>query len=423
MDRLPMIRERELQLNYRILCLILMGISFGYSLILWIAKRRSADNPILANVQDVYDQETYQKWRSYQRENQNLSGISTLVTTALYMVLLGSGVLARLATSDNPWVAMLQVLVPMFTLDALVGAAFGYYSTFRIEEKYGFNRSTVGTFVVDQIKEWLVSMAVMAALMSLFILIYENLGDWILVLFTAILIAVLFLVLLLYPWLSKLFNKFTPLEDGELRQRLLALLERNGYTVREIQVMDASRRTTRSNAYFTGAGKTKTIVLYDTIRTTMTDDEIVAVFAHEMGHGLHRDTVKNGALSILQLVVLVLLAWLTVRTEAIYPDFGFAARNYGLALLLVSMAELPLIEPFFSAVMSWVSRRAEYRADAQAVAEGCGGELISGLKKLARENLSNLSPSKLEVVLQWTHTPLSDRIASIERLQKEKKSK
>lgn len=410
-------------MNYRILCLILMGISFGYSLILWIAKRRSADNPIPANVQDVYDAETYQKWRSYQRENQNLSGISTLVTTVLYMVLLGSGVLSHLATSENPWFAMLQVLIPMFTLDAVVGAVFGYYDTFYIEEKYGFNRSTMGTFVVDQIKEWLVSIVVMSALMSIFILIYENLGDWILVLFTAILICVLFLVLLLYPWLSKLFNKFTPLEDGELRQRLMALLERNGYTVREIQVMDASRRTTRSNAYFTGAGKTKTIVLYDTIRTTMTDDEIVAVFAHEMGHGLHKDTVKNGALSILQMVVLVLLAWLTVRTEAIYPDFGFAARNYGLALLLVSMAELPLIEPLFSAVMSWMSRRAEYRADAQAVAEGCGGELISGLKKLARENLSNLSPSKLEVVLQWTHPPLSDRIASVERLQREQKGK
>lgn len=410
-------------MNYRILCLILMGISFGYSLILWIAKRRSADNPIPANVQDVYDAETYQKWRSYQRENQNLSGISTLVTTVLYMVLLGSGVLSHLATSENPWFAMLQVLIPMFTLDAVVGAVFGYYDTFYIEEKYGFNRSTMGTFVVDQIKEWLVSIVVMSALMSIFILIYENLGDWILVLFTAILICVLFLVLLLYPWLSKLFNKFTPLEDGELRQRLMALLERNGYAVREIQVMDASRRTTRSNAYFTGAGKTKTIVLYDTIRTTMTDDEIVAVFAHEMGHGLHKDTVKNGALSILQMVVLVLLAWLTVRTEAIYSDFGFAARNYGLALLLVSMAELPLIEPLFSAVMSWMSRRAEYRADAQAVAEGCGAELISGLKKLARENLSNLSPSKLEVVLQWTHPPLSDRIASVERLQREQKGK
>ena len=383
-------------MNYRILCLILMAVSFGYSLVLWIAKRRSAGNPIPANVQDVYDEATY---------------------------LICSGILPHLGTSENPWIAMLQVLIPVFTLDAVVGAIFAYYSTFTIEEKYGFNRSTKATFAVDQIKEWLVTIAVMSALMSLFILIYENLGDWILVLFTAILICVLFLVLLLYPWLSKLFNKFTPLEDGELRQRLMALLERNGYTVREIQVMDASRRTTRSNAYFTGAGKTKTIVLYDTIRTTMTDDEIVAVFAHEMGHGLHKDTVKNGALSILQMVVLVLLAWLTVRTEAIYPDFGFATRNYGLALLLVSMAELPLIEPLFSAVMSWMSRRAEYRADAQAVAEGCGPELISGLKKLARENLSNLSPSKLEVVLNWTHPPLSDRIASIERLEKEQKSK
>ena len=216
---------------------------------------------------------------------------------------------------------------------------------------------------------------------------------------------------------SKIFNRFTPLEDGELKDRLTALLEKNGYRVRAIQVMDASRRTTKSNAYFTGFGKMKTIVLYDTLLEQMTPDEICAVFAHELGHGLHRDTLRNQVFSLLMVSLLAVLAWLTLRTAGLYPPFGFDGVNYGFAILLIMTVEFALVAPLFGLLTGYFSRKAEYRADEQAAKEGYGDDLVSGLKKLSRENLSDLSPSPLLVKLEYSHPTLSQRIDALEKLR------
>ena len=181
--------------------------------------------------------------------------------------------------------------------------------------------------------------------------------------------------------------------------------------------MDASRRTTKSNAYFTGFGRMKTIVLYDTLVQQMTPDEIVAVFAHELGHGLHRDTLRNQVFTAVQMLILGVLAWLTLRSTGIYPPFGFSEVNYGFAMILIMSVEFALVAPLFGPVTHYFSRKAEYRADEQAVKEGCGDALIEGLKKLARENLSDLSPSPLLVKLEYSHPTLSQRIDAIEKLK------
>ena len=225
--------------------------------------------------------------------------------------------------------------------------------------------------------------------------------------------------MVLYPKLSKVFNKFTPLEEGELRDKLTALLNKYGYTIKEIQVMNASERTTKSNAYFSGAGKTKTIVLYDNLVEAMTTEEICAVFAHEMGHGLHKDTVKNSLKSFLMVIVMVLLAWLTVRYPEIYADFGFAGVNYGFALILLTVVELAFVSPLLGLWTNASTRKAEYRADAQAVKDGYGEALISGLKKLSRDNFAHLAPDKLLVALEYSHPTLSQRIEAIEKLMVE----
>jgi STE24 endopeptidase len=179
--------------------------------------------------------------------------------------------------------------------------------------------------------------------------------------------------------------------------------------------MDASRRTTKTNAYFSGFGKMKTIVLYDTLIESMTPDEICAVFAHEMGHGLHKDTLKNQILTFVQMMILSVLAWLTLRTPALFNAFGFDRVNYGFAIILIMSAEFALIAPLFGLLANWLSRRAEYRADAQAVEEGYGAALISALKKLTRENFGELAPSPLLVLLNYSHPTLSQRIAAIEK--------
>jgi len=198
-------------------------------------------------------------------------------------------------------------------------------------------------------------------------------------------------------------------------------LQKNGYQVRGIKVMDASRRTTKSNAYFSGFGKMKTIVLYDTLVETMTPDEICAVFAHELGHGLHKDTLKNQILSFFQMAVLGVLAWLTLRTADLFLSFGFSTVNYGFAIILIMSVEFALIAPLFSLLVNYISRKAEYRADAQAVKEGYGKQLISALKKLARQNYADLAPSALLVKLEYSHPTLSQRIEAIDKLEQKGK--
>ena len=156
----------------------------------------------------------------------------------------------------------------------------------------------------------------------------------------------------------------------------------------------------------------KTIVLYDTLVESMTPDEICAVFAHELGHGLHKDTLRNQILSFVQMAVLGVLA---LRTEGIFTAFGFDGINYGFAIILIMSVEFAFISPLFGLLVNYSSRRAEYRADAQAVKEGYGDQLISALKKLARQNYADLAPSSLLVKLEYSHPTLSQRIIAIEK--------
>lgn len=404
-------------MNFKVIGLIFIALGFAYDIFIEIIGYYSKNNPVPENVRDIYDAETYKKWLAYHKETSLLRIISRLISLVIYLLMIGLDIYPKFASlfPDNDYLQTIAVLLLCLFIDAIPDTVFAYVGTMKIDEKFGFNKTTIKTFIADRIKSFIISSVLFAALISAFIAIYSAMGDWILVLFSAILIAFLFIMLFIYPFVSKIYNKFTPLEDGELRQKLTALLEKNGYHVKEIQVMDASKRTTKSNAYFSGFGKTKTIVLFDTLIESSAPDEIVAIFAHELGHGIHKDVVKNSFISILQMIVLVVLAWLTVRTGAIYPDFGFNKINYGLAMILVMSAEFPIIAPLFMLVGSAVSRKAEYRADAHAVKEGFGEALITALKKLVKKNLANLSPSKIEVVLTYSHPPTSQRIAAIEK--------
>ena len=239
-------------------------------------------------------------------------------------------------------------------------------------------------------------------------------GDWLIILFAVAVFVITMIVSFLYPVFSRIGNKFVPLEDGELKDKLMELLNKHGYKVKAIEVMDASRRTTKLNAYFTGFGKLKTIVLYDNLVNTMSTDEICAVFSHELGHGLHKDVVKQQTMNLINLVLMAALVWVAVRTPEMHAAFGFNGVNYGFAYILLGIG-LGILQPVTGMLMNAYSRYAEYRADRQAVEEGYGKPLITGLKLLAKENFSHLSPAKSLVVLEYSHPPLSERISAIER--------
>ena len=401
---------------YKTIALIILALVYLYGLILRLTDLRSGRNPIPENVRDVYDPETYARWREYHRETCRLHLIShTLgfIPDFLLILLNAYAAFARLFPEDL-FLQMFAVFL-LSAVASLVQIPAEWYGTMVIEEKYGFNRSSKKTFWIDQLKNFLISLLLMVILGAILMGVHQALGDWLILVFALALMVLILGGSFLYPVLSRIFNKFTPLEEGELKEKLTGLLEKHGYRVRAIQVMDASRRTAKTNAYFTGFGRMKTIVLYDTLVQAMTPEEICAVFAHELGHGLHRDTLKNQIFSFLQIAVLAVLAWLTLRTEALFPDFGFSGVNYGFAILLILSVEFALISPLFNLLVSHFSRKAEYRADAQAVQEGYGDALISALKTLAKANFSDLAPSPLLVKLSYSHPTLSQRIEAIRK--------
>ncbi len=404
-------------MNYKWLFLILFTLTHLYTMILNLVQYRSASNPTPANVADVYDNETYQKWRAYHGEKSRLTILRTVVSWALTMALLACNFHAAAASifPQGVFMQMLGVVLAQTLVETLVFLGFSWVDTMVIEQKYGFNKTTVKTFVIDQIRGFIIEMVLSVLLLSLLAWLHTAMGDWVILLFAgAVFLLTLGISFLYGPVFSRLGNKFVPLEDGELKDKLMALLEKHGYQVKAIEVMDASRRTTKLNAYFTGFGKLKSIVLFDNLINAMSTDEIVAVFAHELGHGLHKDVLKQQIMNLGNLLLMAVAVWLTVREPAMHEAFGFAEVNYGFAFVLLG-GLLGLIQPLTGMVMNAYSRHAEYRADAQAVKEGYGEALIGGLKKLAKENFSNLAPSKALVVLEYSHPPLSERIAAIEK--------
>ena len=406
----------------KIIIIILALISGIFPILLNIFKRKSSVNPIPENVRDVYDDETYAKWRSYQADHSRLQLISAIISCAVTILLLltniYSGFASLFPSEGFVWTAFAVILLDTFVSE-IVSLGFSYYSTFVIEENYGFNKSTKKTFVIDKIRGFIINLILMIFLSMLLALLHTWLGDALIILFTAVMFLFGLLISFLYPLLSRVGNKFTPLEDGELRTRLMELLTGHGYKVREIQVMDASRRTTKLNAYFTGFGSTKTIVLFDNLVEAMTPDEICAVFAHELGHGINRDTTKMQIMNIGNFLIMAVMAWVSVSFPAMHSSFGFTNINYGFAIIITGIL-LSLTSPISSMVINAYSRRAEYRADRQAVSEGYGEAMIGALKKLARENFAELAPTRISVLLEYSHPPLSDRIDAVEKLLKNK---
>lgn len=400
----------------KLIIILIVLLSTAYRIVLGIVEMRSANNPTPANLADVYDAETYANWKRYSREKSRLSLIFTCIGAVLSLVLLAADAYAWAASIfPGDWFNQLfSVILLDLLVNLIPGIVRSYLFNMVIEQKYGFNRTTIKTFIFDQIRSGALELFLSLALAMLLLGIHLWLGDWMIVAFAAAMFLFSLFISFMYPLFSRIGNKFTPLEDGELKDRLMELLTKHGYRVKAIEVMDASRRTTKLNAYFTGFGKMKTIVLYDNLVNAMTPDEICAVFAHELGHGLHKDVLKGQILNIGNLLLMGVLVWIAVREPILHTSFGFTEVNYGFAYILVGCV-LGLIQPLTGMIMNARSRAAEYKADAQAVKEGYGPAMITALKKLARENFAHLSPARLDVLMDYSHPPLAERIAAVEK--------
>ncbi len=406
-------------MDFRIPVIVLLALGSLYKLVLYLVQYRSGSNPTPANVSDVFDEEEYQKWKRYNSENCRFGMVKTAAQFLLTLILLLSGAFAAVARlfPDGIFWQLLAVVLTEAVADTLLSVGFDYYDTMVIEQKYGFNRSTVKTFVFDEIRGFLLGFGLNLLLMWLLSVLHSALGDGMILLFAGAVFCLVMAISFLYPIFSRIGNKFTPLEEGELKDALMGLLTKHGYQVKAIEVMDASRRTTKLNAYFTGFGKLKTIVLYDNLINAMTPDEICAVFAHELGHGLHKDVLKQQTMNLGNILLMAVVVWLSVRYPQLHQAFGFETVNYGFANILTGIF-LGLVNPLTRMAMNAYSRFAEFRADRQAVEEGYGPALVTALKKLAKENFAHLAPSRTFVILEYSHPPLSQRIAAVEAARK-----
>lgn len=315
-----------------------------------------------------------------------------------------SGLLAGLA---------LVVLVSVF--EQLVGWPFALYQVFGLEARYGFNRMTWRMYVLDGLKGLAVSAVLGLPLLALVLWMMQALGShwwWAVWLVWS---GFQLLMLLVYPtWIAPLFNRFTPLEEGELKSRIEALLARCGFKAQGVMVMDGSRRSSHGNAYFTGLGRSKRIVLFDTLINQLSVDELEAVLAHELGHFRHRHLAQRLALSLLvSLGLLALLGWLADKVW-FYQAFGVdALLQRHASLLVLFMLVLPVLLWPLKPLMGMWSRRHEYQADAFAVAQNLGPALASGLVKLYRDNAATLTPDAWYSAYHDSHPPAPLRVARL----------
>ena len=377
--------------------------------------------PLPACVQGIYDEEQYNRWVAYTHERRRFSLINGAINTVLLVVVLAFDLLAVVYNAFDSIIAFNGLLD-----DTLMVVAFclffsavdiipNYIFTFRIEEKYGFNKSTKKTFWGDTVKNAILNLLLNVALASIAAVFYELVGLWLMVgIFGFFLIMVLVGSVFALP-LQKLFHRFDPLEDGRLKDRINELFLSNGYKVRSIYVMNASKRTTRANAFCAGIGKGKKIALYDNLVNNYSEDEITAVFAHELGHDKHKDTAVMALLQIVIYAIVSAVIGVTVASPAVSTAMGFAEVNAEAMVLVLSMAVLSPLMTLLMVPFNIISRRMERHADTFAADCGLGQPLMDALKRLSRDNLSDLNPHPFLATIGYSHPTVGERIQVIEK--------
>ena len=391
--------------------------AFEWWLDLLDTRHMTAELP--ENVRDVYDEETYKKWIAYHRENKRLGAVESIASFLATLVMLVFNLYAFIFDLFAEKPLFLQYFLAMWlivTVETVLSIPFHYYDTFVIEEKYGMNRTTKKTFWLDTVKQWIIGTVLGYGLVALIMVLYERFGDPGIILICAAVILISLLVNLIVVPLMRIFNKFDPLEEGELKDDLLALCGKYGVEVKKIVVRDASRRTTRANAFCTGLTKKKTISLDDNLVKDYSNEQIVAVFAHEFAHARHNHMLKTLPFSLAQTVLTIVMLGVIFHFTAAFEAFGFSGVNYYFAVTLLSLFTWPL-SLLLEYIFNRISRKHEYEADAFAAKEGYGDALISALKKLERDSLDNLNPHPLIVKLEYSHPTLSQRITAIKKAE------
>lgn len=307
------------------------------------------------------------------------------------------------------------VIVSLMVISGLLDIPASLYRTFVLEERFGFNQMTFATYITDTLKSTALALVIGVPLVMLILWLMKSAGDlWWLYAWAALTAFSLFITWAYPKFIAPLFNKFSPLEKGEVANRIHALLERTGFNSKGVFVMDGSKRSAHGNAYFTGFGKNKRIVFFDTLLKHLTPAQVEAVLAHELGHFKRKHVIKGMALSmLLTLSGFMVLAWL-MRQDWFYTSLGISQPSTYMALLLFVMVS-PVFTFFIGPMMAWWSRKHEFEADDFAAEQSSGTELINALVGLYKENASTLTPDPVYSAFYDSHPPATIRIAHLQQ--------
>ena len=405
----------------------LVIFNYLFSNLLDYINHRNWKDEIPNELKDFYDKEKYKKAKNYALSKNKISLFSSSLSFLLVISLIvfnGYGIIDQFVSSNlstffdsrqisSNFIQSGIFFLILFILNSFLSIPFSYYNTFVIEEKFGFNKTTKLTFFIDIIKSTLLSFFIGGILLFLALYLYENLNDgfwlWLWIGLSLLMILInMFYADLIVP----IFNKLTPLDDGELRNKIEKYSKDVGYLLKNIYVIDGSKRSTKANAFFSGLGPRKTIALYDTLIEKHTENELVAVLAHEVGHFKKKHIFSGLIMSIIQIGIMSFFFELCLKLPEISIALGGLESSFHLGLVGFSIIFSP-ISILSGIIMNYNSRKNEFEADAYAKETFNGEDLSLALKKLSVDSLSNIYPHPLYVFFHYSHPPLIQRLRAL----------
>ncbi len=408
---------------YNTVFVLLIGVLvFGYVLERILDRLNLSHTlPVLpAELADIFDPEEYKRSQMYKRDNTRFSFFTSSAGLVVMLLFFFFGVFGwydgLIAGITSHYIIHVLLFFGTFALlSDILTTPFDLYNTFVLEERYGFNRTTVRTYIMDKVKGWLIGALIGGGLLALITWIYMLTGQWFwLIALGLVTLVSLFLMMFYSNLIVPLFNKQMPLEEGSLRGKIEEFAVNAGFKLDNIYVMDGSKRSSKANAYFTGLGPKKRIVLFDTLIEDLEEEEIVAVLAHEVGHYKKKHSTTGLILATVQSAIMFYLFSLFVGVDSFAVALGGAEASFHLGLIAFGVLYSP-ISILTGLLTNALSRHNEYQADNFAKDKYEADSLISSLKKLSKNNLSNLTPHPVYVFFHYSHPPLLQRIRSLKK--------
>ncbi len=400
------------------LIIALLFFDFVFELILNYLNKSSWTDILPGEFKGIYEASEYKKSQDYFLANQKFGNISSSYSFVLILLMFFLGGFALVNSwagqiSGNPIVQALLFFGFLGLAMDILSTPFALYDTFVIEEKFGFNKSTIGLFFLDKLKGWLLGAIIGGGILALIVWFYGISGNFFwLYTWGFITVFMVFMNMFYSSLIVPLFNKQTPLEDGELRDGIETLSKKLGFKLDNVFVIDGSKRSSKSNAYFSGLGPKKRIVLFDTLINDLTKDEIIAVLAHEIGHYKEKHTKKGMFLSVLQTgLTLFILSWF-IQNPALSAALGVGESSFHVGLIAFGILYSP-ISTILGLGMNILSRKNEFEADAYARKYFSAEHLSSALKTLTIKNLGNLQPHPLYVFFHYSHPTVLKRLEAL----------